>query len=95
MKIYIAGKITGDANYRKKFSEVASTYRSKGNIVLNPAVLPIGMTAADYMKICLAMIDVSDAVVFLPDWIESRGAAVELDYCNYICKPVIVFDGKL
>jgi hypothetical protein len=53
------------------------------------------MSAADYMRICLAMIDVADMVVFLPDWLNSRGASVELDYCNYICKPVIVFDGKL
>lgn len=95
MKIYIAGKITGDRNYRRKFAEVASQYRDKGNIILNPAVLPLGMSAADYMRICLAMIDTADMVVFLPDWLNSRGASVELEYCNYICKPIKVYDGSV
>lgn len=95
MKIYIAGKITGDRNYRQKFARVASQYREKGNVILNPAVLPTGMNSADYMRICLAMIDTADAVVFLPDWLNSRGASVELEYCNYIRKPTIMYDGNV
>ena len=35
MKIYIAGKITGDRNYRQKFARVASQYREKGNVILS------------------------------------------------------------
>lgn len=63
MKIYIAGKITGDQGCQAKFQRAAVGLRMCGNIVLNPAELPEGMEAADYMRICMAMIDVADAVV--------------------------------
>ena len=52
MKIYIAGKITGDENYREKFEVFANYEDRQGNIALNPAVLPAGMSQADYMSIC-------------------------------------------
>ena len=54
--------------------------------MLNPAELPEGMAQADYMRICFAMIDVADAVVFLPDTAESAGARLEMAYCAYIGK---------
>ena len=86
MKIYIAGKITGDPKYRDRFREEAEKLEGLGHIVLNPAELPEGMEAADYMRICMAMIDVADAVVFLPDAAESAGARLEMAYCEYIEK---------
>lgn len=92
MKVYIAGKINGDKNYKRKFSMLAQNQREVGNIVLNPAELPEGMLPADYMRICLAMIDTADMVLFMSDWISSRGAAVEMEYCSYINKPVAVID---
>lgn len=49
MKIYIAGKITGDQGCQAKFQRAAVGLRMCGNIVLNPAELPEGMEAADYM----------------------------------------------
>ena len=86
MKIYIAGKITGDPEYRRKFACAARQVEEFGHIALNPAELPEGMEAADYMRICMAMIDVADAVVFLPDAAESAGARLERAYCEYIGK---------
>ena len=47
MKIYIAGKITGDQGCQAKFQRAAVGLRMCGNIVLNPAELPEGMEAAD------------------------------------------------
>lgn len=41
MKIYIAGKITGDQGYQAKFRRAAAGLRMCGNIVLNPAELPL------------------------------------------------------
>lgn len=35
-KIYIAGKITGDPDYKTKFNTAAEAYKKKGYIVLNP-----------------------------------------------------------
>ena len=61
MKIYIAGKITGDRKYRAKLREAAKTLEALGHVVLNPATLP--------------------------DYQESAGAMVEMDYCRRIGKP--------
>lgn len=43
MKIYIAGKITGDPKYRDRFRGEAEKLEGLGHIVLNPAELPEGM----------------------------------------------------
>lgn len=87
-KIYIAGKITGDPNYKAKFEKAAEAYRQKGYIVLTPSWMPQGMQPADYMRICFAMIDTADVVAFLPGYETSPGAQVELQYCFYIDKDV-------
>lgn len=85
-KVYIAGKITGDQNYWGKFSRAEDLLESEGFIVINPATLPGGMTSADYMRICISMIDTADIVAFLPDWEESRGAKLEWQFCQYVEK---------
>ena len=91
IKTYIAGKITGDPNYREKFAGAAKCVADRGNIPLNPAELPTGMATADYMRICLAMIDICDFAYFLPGWEDSPGAQLELNYCKYIGKPAYCF----
>ena len=87
LRIYLAGQITGDRDYKKKFEKAAAVFIKAGHIVLNPAALPKGLTCAEYMRICFAMIDVSDVVVFLPDWETSGGAQLEKTYCDYTRKP--------
>ena len=89
MKIYIAGKITGDPGYRDKFAAAEIQLGWQGHTVLNPAELPSGMSREDYMRICFAMIDVADAVVFLPDAADSAGARLERAYCEYVEKETV------
>ena len=48
MKIYLAGKISGDDGYQEKFARAAQKFA--GHEVLNPAELPEGMEKADYMR---------------------------------------------
>ena len=67
-KIYIAGKITGDPDYKAKFEAAAEAYKKKGYTVLYPSWMPVGMQPADYMRICFAMIDTADVVAFLPGY---------------------------
>lgn len=87
-KIYIAGKITGDPDYKAKFEEAENFYKKKGYTVLTPTWMPTGMQPADYMRICFVMIDTADMVAFLSDFKQSAGAEVEHAYCCYIDKNI-------
>lgn len=89
MKIYIAGKITGEPNYKEKFDIAATSLEAQGHIVLNPAELPEGMLPADYMRICFAMIDTADAIYLLKGWYSSSGASIERNYAMYTGKSIL------
>lgn len=89
MTVYLAGPITGVADYHQKFALAEYQLAEKGFTVLNPAVLPEGMEKADYMRICLAMVDTADIVVLLDGWEDSPGAKIESDYSKYIAKPML------
>lgn len=78
MKVYLAGKITGDPNYREKFAAAAKKLEERAGVtVISPAVTPEGLKKADYMRICFAMLESADTAVFLPDWEDSPGAQLE------------------
>lgn len=92
MKAYIAGKITGDESYQKKFAHAKSCLEAEGFVVLNPAELPEGMRPADYMRICMAMMDTADVVAFLPDYALSKGAQLEWAWCQYVGKQTMYLE---
>lgn len=102
MKVYITGKITGNPNYREEFAAAERKVRALGDIPLNPAVLPEGLEKADYMRICLAMLDSADAIAPLRSWTHSDGAAIEMSLAQYTGKrnitlyeiPDILVDAK-
>ena len=85
--VYIAGPITGVKNYWEAFEKAEDELVAIECIPLTPTRLPQGMTKAQYMRICFAMIDSADAVYFLPGWVDSEGARLEQKYCDYIGKP--------
>ncbi|MEG1758258.1 MAG: DUF4406 domain-containing protein [Oscillospiraceae bacterium] len=88
--VYIAGKITGDRNYRAKFSEARAELYGRGfTTVINPAMLPEGLRPSDYMDICSAMLRSADVVAFLCDWEESPGAVLEHAYAAYVGKELL------
>lgn len=94
MKIYIAGKITGDPYYKAKFARAAADIADAGHTPINPAMQPEGMTNADYMRISFAQLDSADAVAFLPDWEDSQGARIEHLWVEYTCKPTYDIEAK-
>lgn len=89
MKVYIAGQITGNPNYMREFKQAEEKFKAEGHIVVNPTVLPDGLEHLEYMCICLAMIDVCDAVYFLPSWTNSKGAYMEMGYALGMNKTII------
>ena len=87
--IYISGPITGVPKYYEAFEAMEDELSALGYIPLSPARLPTGMTAEQYMRICFAMIDSADAVVFLDSNYYSKGVCLEKAYCEYISKPIV------
>ncbi|HAF2130366.1 TPA: DUF4406 domain-containing protein [Salmonella enterica] len=78
--IYIAGPMTGKPNFnRKKFTETATTLWAAGHTVLNPAMLPDGLTYEHYMDISLAMLRGADTIYLLDGWEHSEGAKREFN----------------
>lgn len=77
-RYYIAGPMTGYTNFnREAFNDVCEDLYKQGHTVLNPAVLPDGLTQAQYMDICLAMLRCVTHVMMLKGWQGSQGAKIE------------------
>ncbi|MBB9724688.1 DUF4406 domain-containing protein [Escherichia coli] len=78
-KVYIAGPMTGYENFnREAFHRAEEALKREGHTVLNPAVLPDGLTQPQYMDICMAMIRCVDRIYMLKGWHLSAGAKAEL-----------------
>lgn len=86
--IYIAGPITGVENYWVPFMQAEDDLTAYGLIPINPVTMPEGLSPAQYMRVCFAMIDAADGVLLLPGYDTSKGAMLEKAYAEYIKKPV-------
>ena len=84
MKVYLAGPISGVPNYKAKFAREREWWEDRGHIVLDPSKLPEGMDQADYMRICIAMIQTADSMQMLEGWEKSSGARMEKAYADKI-----------
>ncbi len=85
MRVYIAGPMTGYEDFNAAaFNQEAERLTNEGHQVLNPAVLPGGLTQPQYMDICFSMIRAAEVVHFLPGWRESEGAVAEYHYAKKI-----------
>lgn len=81
MKLYLSGKITGDANYKEKFHSARIRLEDAGFEVVNPCELglPDDVSWEQAMKVDIREMLICDAVAVLPDWIDSKGAFMEVD----------------
>lgn len=89
MKIYIGGKITGDPEYREKFSIARRMLKGQGHHIMDPSLLPGGFEYEDYMHVCFSMIDTCDAVLLLDCWTSSPGARREKEYAEKQGKKIL------
>ena len=88
--IYIAGPITDVPDYWVPFDKASDELEAAGFVPLRPIDLSAGLTHEQYMHIDKAMIDVADAVLFLPGWKDSEGACQEWAYCGKTHTPKYV-----
>ena len=89
MKVYISGGITGIDNYKEVFAAAERELTEAGHAVMNPAVLPDGFDYEEYIHVCLAMVDVCDAVYLLPNWEKSVGSMMEMRYAEKCGKAIL------
>ena len=90
-KVYIAGKITGDPNYREKFAKAEAELKAQGYLVMNPAILPEGFEWEEYMDITVAMLRACGTIVMLPGWRNSKGAKCEYVIARSADKKILEF----
>tara|TARA_R110000850_G_scaffold162143_1_gene286835 strand:- start:399 stop:1094 length:696 start_codon:yes stop_codon:yes gene_type:complete len=77
-KIYIAGPMSTHPDFnRPAFNSTSDALSLAGYIVLSPAILPDGLTQAQYMQIDLTMLQCCDAIFMLNNWDDSAGAMAE------------------
>lgn len=94
-KIYIAGKITGlpKEEYEKAFDEAEALIIAMGHVPINPLKhVPQNVIYDDQMHICFALIDISDAVMMLDNWVDSPGATKELVHGATQEKRILYYD---
>lgn len=78
VKVFLSGPISNRPDtYRKDFQDAALEVEKCGDIPINPAALPDGLSQRDYMRISLAMLEAADLVAQLPGWADSAGANIE------------------
>lgn len=78
MKVYIAGPMTGLPQFnRPAFHQAALNLSFEHHVPLNPAILPDGLTEADYMAVGITMLQRADAIFLLTGWQFSAGARAE------------------
>lgn len=78
MKVYIAGPMTGLPHFnRPAFNQAALNLSFEKHVPLNPAILPDGLTEADYMAVGITMLQRAEAIFLLTGWQFSAGARAE------------------
>ena len=86
--VYISGPITGVDKYWEAFEHAEDELHALGCIPISPSRLPSSLTDAQYVQIGIATINISDAVLFLPGWENSRIARLEMNYCINTDTPI-------
>ena len=84
MRIYIAGKITGEPDYKEKFAAAAERLRAEGHVPVNPCTVngEGSRTYKEWIDAGLMKLMGCDAIYMLRDWKHSKGARLEHKYAH-------------
>lgn len=88
MKVYIAGAITDNPNYKRDFKKAEEKLKAAGFAVINP-VKNDGFTYREYINMGLCELMHCDAIYLLKGYEESTGALLELNYAYSVGMTVI------
>ena len=80
MKIYIAGKFTGNPNYKEQFAAAEKKLKAEGHQVINPTWKPEALPYKQYIDMGLMELQQCDVIYLLSDWKDSKGARMEYIY---------------
>jgi hypothetical protein len=88
--LYVSGKITGDRFYRKKFNKAYDELKNAGywDVYLPMDFVPRSKGWNNDMKMAIRGMLQADGVALLPDWEESKGAAIEARLAQEIGMPI-------
>lgn len=96
-KVYIAGPITNNPNYKENFAAVAEKLKELGLEPVNPADAPEGLTYKEYIDRGLKLLMDCDMICCMTisnptprNWLpESRGERLEAHYAITTDTPII------
>jgi hypothetical protein len=92
MRLYIAGKVTGDEDYKQKFDVIEAFLADAGYDVCNPIDYVLeGASWNEAMRAVIPEMLECDGVALLHDWQESTGAKLEVYIARQLdipCKDV-------
>lgn len=81
-RVYISGAITGTKFYRVRFALAGLKLRLMGKEVVNPARICAGFpktcTHAEYMRVCIPLLNMCGSIYMLRSWYFSKGSSIEL-----------------
>jgi len=83
MKIYIAGAITGNPNYKEQFAAAEKRLTENCYEVVNP-IRNQGNNYKEYIDKGLSGLMSCDAIYLLEGWAESKGARLEYLYAKTV-----------
>lgn len=92
MKIYLAGRIKNQPNYRAIFSKAADQLRLEEHTIFNPAAanLDDGRPLREIMSHVLWWLcEEAEAIALLPGWWRSGGARIEWMLAKYLKLKII------
>lgn len=84
-RIYIAGKITGNDNWKSDFLEAEKYLRERfpDAVIVNPLFIGSDQKSwKDNMVECIRMLITCDTIYLLRDWCMSKGARIEANIAN-------------
>ena len=91
MTIYISGKITGEPAHQctRKFKVIQQQLEKMGHVAINPLELGVtdDMNWHQAMKHCIKHLMTADAVFMINDYLNSRGAVLEVQISRALDMP--------